>query len=399
MRSVGLLAAILGAGCARARPGIPGPPAESLHRPPVMASRLVSIEGIERAGVRRTARVGLERRAELDAVAAAAATSAAADHVVAARAVRGAMAARLGSAAWPHVFTGWGSDAEIEAQLDDALLELRADGVPLAEIGSAVAEGPAGRVGVIVALPREPRLPLTIDHHGRSSEIALAWAWPEEPAAYAVTPTRALRIASRVGDPQTFASSRGLRPGHRSNDPDVRFTVDCRTPAPAVEIRAGERIVATVVDACGTTVALDDLGAEEVGPPAHTRTEIEHRVFELLNRERVAHGRPPLAWDPAVLVFARGHSAEMARHAYVGHHTHDGLALRDRIVHAPFAWSSARENVGHAWGPGEVHVAFMHSPGHRENVLAWDISRGAVGIAIDPVDPTAFYITEFFRDP
>jgi len=59
----------------------------------------------------------------------------------------------------------------------------------------------------------------------------------------------------------------------------------------------------------------------------------------------------------------------------------------------------ARENVGYASGLAEAHVAFMASPGHRAKLLASDVDRGAIGIAFDPADPNAFYITEFFRTP
>ncbi|MEO8706225.1 MAG: CAP domain-containing protein [Kofleriaceae bacterium] len=323
----------------------------------------------------------LARRTALDRVAAAAAESASLDHVVSARSVHAAMAAQLGSGMWPHVLTGSGSEAEIGEQLQAALDELRAT-VDIAEIGIATAEGPAGRVGVIVALPL-PLLPIEVGRGSATSRISMPWIWSETAAAYAITSTMARRI-----DPAMLEHI----------DQRLELAVDCTKPA-AIEIRAGTRIVATVVDACATAIDPEVMSSVDVGPPANTRIELERRVFELLNRERVAHDRPPLAWDEAAHRFARHHAVDMATYAYVGHEAPDGASLHRRVDEAPFRAAATRENVGHAWGPGEVHDAFMASPGHRENALAWDVTRGAVGIERDRRDPRAFYVTEFFRRP
>jgi uncharacterized protein YkwD len=230
----------------------------------------------------------------------------------------------------------------------------------------------------VVAVPF-PRLPITIEHGDASARITMGWSWSETPAAFAVTATSSRRLA-----PVVVASSLDL-------------AVDCARPG-AIEIRAGARVVATVVDACGDQVG-GDAGGEEFGPPAVTRIEIEQRVFELVNRERVAHGRPALAWDGEAHRFARAHAGDMARLHYVGHEAPDGAHLAQRVHDAGFAARATRENVGHAWGPAEVHVAFMASTGHRANLLAEDVDRGAIGVVADPRDPTAFYITEFFRTP
>ncbi len=325
------------------------------------------------------ARPALAQHSRLDAVAVAAAQSAADDHVVAARVVREAMATQLGSGMAPHVLTGWGSDDEIAAQLDAALSELRRS-TEISEIGVAKASGRAGHVGVVIAVPF-PRLPITVERGADATKISMAWVWSDAPAAFAVTPTSSRRL-----EPVLVASNLDL---------DVAAALlDCSNPS-AIEIRAGARVVATVVDACGGTAS----ASENFGPPAATRIEIEQRVFELVNRERVASGRPALAWDGEAHRFARAHAEDMARYRYVSHEAPDGMHLPFRVEHAGFAASATRENVGHAWGPAEVHVAFMASPGHRTNLLAYDVDRGAVGVVADPRDPSAFYVTEFFRKP
>jgi uncharacterized protein YkwD len=321
--------------------------------------------------------IASHRASQLDPVALAAARSASIDHVVSAGAVRESMAA-LGSGLWPYVLVGWGSDDEIAQQLDRSLAELRGEVGELGEVATATASGPAGHVGVLIAVP-PPSLPIALDHEGDSTVVHVAWHWAFEPAAFAVTTTASKRLdATRTDD-------------------GLAVALDCAR-GPALEITDGDRVVASIVDACGALGAPGAGGsAGDIGPPAATRPEFEQRVFALINRERVAHGRAALAWDEDAFAFARAHSADMAKYTYIGHEAPGGATLKGRVAAAAFHVEAARENVGHAWGPGEAHIAFMGSPGHRENLLAGDVDRGAVGIASDPRDPKAFYITEFFR--
>lgn len=359
------------AACASATPHPSSPSSQALP-PPAAAPAPVVAADERAAGL-------LEGRApsRLDEVARVAAATASARFVVSAAAVKASMATAVGSGVWPHVLTAWGTDDEIAAQLDAGLAELRSV-TEIAELGFATASGAAGRVGVIIAVP-PPHLPITVERDGAIAHVKLAWRWGDDAAAYAVTPTTSRRLdATRTGD-------------------QIELSIDCSVPV-AIEIRAGARQIATVVDACAPELASAERApALDLGPPAHTLLEIEMRVWDLTNRERVAHGVAALAWDPAGHRFARAHAADMARLQYIGHEAPDGASYDKRVNRAPFRVHSARENVGHAWGPGEVHDAFLRSPGHRANLLASDVDRGAVGVAVDPGDPTAFYISEFFR--
>ncbi|HEY0986341.1 MAG TPA: CAP domain-containing protein [Kofleriaceae bacterium] len=378
VRSVWLLAA-LGAGVAACSAA----PARDASTP-ASSSRVASVRPVEPSARSRVgeddhppARFAALAPSPLDEVARVAADSASAGFVISASAVHHAMARVLGSGMWPYVLTGWGSDAEIAAQLEAGLAELRAS-TELVEIGAATARGPAGRVGVIVALA-PPRLPLAIERSGDAARIRLAWPRDGAIAVYAIGPTASHRVdVERTGD---------------------RFgvAVDCRDPA-ALEFRDGERVIATVVAACAPEIAAGArLPATDLGPPARTPVEIEMRVWALVNRERVAHGHAALAWDAESHRFARAHAAEMAQFRYIGHHAPDGTSYAARVAGAPFRSSSSRENVGRAWGPGEVHEAFLHSDGHRANLLAEDVDRGAIGVVPDPDERDAFYIAEFFR--
>ncbi len=325
-------------------------------------------------------------RSPLGEVALAAARSAADDDVVSSAAVRRAMTVHLGSGLSPHVLAARGSDAQIATQLAAALVELRRT-TEVAAIGTAMAEGRAGRVGTIVALPA-PALPIAIEHApgaGSAGEprarLRLAWPWPAEAAAFDVTPTAMRRLDGRL--------DRGV----------FELAIDCARTAGTIEISAGAQLIAAITNACrgGDEPVAPGPDRLDVGPPARSRVEVEQRLFELVNRERRARGQSPLAWDEASHRFARQHSADMARSRFVGHQASDGTPMAVRLGAMPAR--AVFENVGRAGGPGEAHLGFMTSPGHRANLLAREAERGAIGVELDAADPSAFYITQLFIRP
>jgi uncharacterized protein YkwD len=313
-------------------------------------------------------------RSPLDRVALAAARSASANHVIEARALRDAMTMELGSGLSPYVLAARGSKLDAEAQLVAAFAELR-ETVEITSVGRATADGPDGRVRVIVALPA-PTLPITIER-GNLPMIRVPWPWPAEPAAFTVTPTETRRLRGTL-ERGTFA-----------------LAIDCFQRVGTVEIAAGSRVVASVKNACGpeASLALPD-DAFDAGPPARTRVEVEQRLFELVNRERRTRGLPSVAWDEDAHRFAREHSAEMAAFRFVGHEAADGRSAQARLRTLPAR--AVYENVGHAGGPGEAHNGFMTSRGHRANLLSDNVERGAIGVEPDPRDPRAYYVTEIF---
>lgn len=355
-------------GCVTPRP--PAAPAAPIHAAAIVAAARVEPPPAAPAIAR-----------PIDRVAEDAARSASVGYVVAAPTVRAAMARELGSGLAPYVLTGWGTRAEIDVQLGRGLAELRAT-TPLDQLARAYASGPAGQVGVAIALP-PPSLPIAIEREAARVRLVLAWPWAAPAVAFAVTETRAIRVPARLATDRV----------------EVELECGARTER-TIELRAGERVIAEIVDACGDAARpADEAADDDLGPPARTRAEIEQRVFALVNRERVRHGRAPLAWDADAFAFAREHAEDMARFEYVAHRAPGGATYHERVALARFPNTVTRENVGRAAGPGEVHLAFLRSPGHRENLLADDVDRGAIGVAVDPRDATRFYITEFFRTP
>ncbi|MBK9033585.1 MAG: CAP domain-containing protein [Myxococcales bacterium] len=315
----------------------------------------------------------------LDEVARVAAMTASATYVVGATELREAMAAQVRSGLDPHVLTARGDDLTVRAQLVPALAELRAQ-AGVATVGVAEAGVGADRVVAVVAMP-PPSQPIAIEQHGAIARVVVPWTWAAPPHAFDVTTTTTRRV------PVTAAMG------------EARLEVDCAGGGTrAIELDAGERLVARVVNVCGPLTPLA-AGAVELGPPAATAVEIEERLFELLNRERVAAGLVAVIWDPQAHALARRHAGRMAALGFLGHVAPDGETLADRVARAGLPARETFENVGLADGPARVHVAFMASPGHRHNLLAERARQGAVGLAPAPRAPGTFYVTQLLFEP
>lgn len=108
----------------------------------------------------------------------------------------------------------------------------------------------------------------------------------------------------------------------------------------------------------------------------------EQRVLELVNAERSAHGLAPLVWDEDLARAARFHAAHMQVNGYFDHRTRVGrrsLPPEERIM--LFSDSVRGENIGRGYRSAEdAMVAWMNSPGHRENVLDPEARYLGVGV-------------------
>ena len=110
------------------------------------------------------------------------------------------------------------------------------------------------------------------------------------------------------------------------------------------------------------------------------RPDLEVRMLQLINKERIAAGRKPLAPDPKVTEVARGHSADMFARGYFAHDTPEGRDPFDRMREANVRFNTAGENLALAPTVQIAHTGLMNSPGHRANILRKDFGRVGIGI-------------------
>jgi uncharacterized protein YkwD len=108
-----------------------------------------------------------------------------------------------------------------------------------------------------------------------------------------------------------------------------------------------------------------------------------------LNRERARHGLGALHINARLTKAAQGHSRDMVAHRYFAHESRDGSGFGARIKRT--GWTRHRrswmlgENIGYGTGgrstPAAIVSAWMHSAGHRANILQRRFRSIGIGIS------------------
>lgn len=129
---------------------------------------------------------------------------------------------------------------------------------------------------------------------------------------------------------------------------------------------------------------------------ARPRPELEARMLELVNKERLANGLRPLAPDPELTVVARKHSGDMFSRGYFAHDTPEGRSPFERMHDGGVSFRAAGENLALAPTLQVAHNGLMNSPGHRANILGKDFGR--VGIGILDGGMRGLMVTQNFRN-
>jgi hypothetical protein len=88
---------------------------------------------------------------------------------------------------------------------------------------------------------------------------------------------------------------------------------------------------------------------------------------------------PALVWDPALASAARKHVLRMSEEKFLDHRYPGEESLEERAARAGARFSLLAENIAVAEDAVAVHMSWMHSPGHRGNIL--DPKLTSIGIA------------------
>ncbi len=109
--------------------------------------------------------------------------------------------------------------------------------------------------------------------------------------------------------------------------------------------------------------------------------QMESRVAELTNNERVKQGLEPLKFDLEISAVARSHSLDMSAREYFSHDTPEGVTPKQRLKFGGIVFSAMGENIAGHQSPELVIKAWMNSEGHRANILRDSYTRIGVGVA------------------
>jgi uncharacterized protein YkwD len=157
--------------------------------------------------------------------------------------------------------------------------------------------------------------------------------------------------------------------------------------------------------------------------PVIDEADLARRIHARINEERAAHGLPALAWDAALTRVATAHSRDMAGRDYFDHNTPEGRGFTDRYRQGSYRCQvqvdnliyGGAENIAlgrlynsvtringvayHEWNSVEQIAqktvdGWMHSSGHRKNILTPHWRLEGIGIEIHPDNKV--YITQNF---
>jgi uncharacterized protein YkwD len=109
-------------------------------------------------------------------------------------------------------------------------------------------------------------------------------------------------------------------------------------------------------------------------------SSLEVKMIELVNKDRAEHGLAPLKRDDELTKVARKHSKDMFVRGYFSHVTPDGKDPFDRMHADDIHFITAGENIALAQTISIAQYGFMHSAGHRANIL--NPAFGHIGIGI-----------------
>ena len=115
----------------------------------------------------------------------------------------------------------------------------------------------------------------------------------------------------------------------------------------------------------------------------------EKRVLDLHNRARKKRGLKRLCVNPILTQAARAHTQEMLAKDYTSHNSFNGETVKERLerygyTFDGYSYYAYGENI--AWGcgsygaPDSIFRWWMHSSGHRSNILKKSFREVGIGV-------------------
>lgn len=175
--------------------------------------------------------------------------------------------------------------------------------------------------------------------------------------------------------------------------------------------RTAQRLAVTSLLALTAAVAAPSVagaascsGADR-SPAALGQSATIRTTLCLLNKERASRGLSKLRADSKLRRAADGHAGDMVAKHYFDHDSKSGATFVTRIKRT--GWTRARrswtvgENIGYGSGslatPKSMVKGWMHSSGHRANILARQFRMIGIGVAngAPTGDSGATYATDF----
>ena len=112
---------------------------------------------------------------------------------------------------------------------------------------------------------------------------------------------------------------------------------------------------------------------------------LQSSLIRDINAERAAKGMAALTANAALTRAAQSLACDNAARKVVGHTGADGATLTTRMARVGYRFSNAAENAAGGYAdPASVTDGWMHSSGHRKNILTTPLQDIGVGVAKGP---------------
>lgn len=118
-------------------------------------------------------------------------------------------------------------------------------------------------------------------------------------------------------------------------------------------------------------------------------------LFRMANQERTSRGIGALKWDASLADAARHHALRMADQETLSHQLPGEPDVSMREKNAGAKMSAAAENIASGPNVADIHPGWMHSPGHRHNLL--NPQYDSVGIAVVQRGELFWAVEDFSR--
>ena len=119
------------------------------------------------------------------------------------------------------------------------------------------------------------------------------------------------------------------------------------------------------------------------------------QLFALGNEARAQSGVGRLQWDPALAAAAMKHCLLMTAEGPISHRYAGEPDLTTRAGEAGAHFSLIEENIATGPDPFTIQQEWLHSPGHRANMLSRDVDH--VGVAVVESRGVLYAVTDFSR--
>lgn len=110
---------------------------------------------------------------------------------------------------------------------------------------------------------------------------------------------------------------------------------------------------------------------------------VRAEMLAQVNAARKKAGAPPLRSNSKLDLAAQRHAEDMLARNYFAHESPENKTVRDRARAAGYDWRAIGENIAEGqFSVDEVMDTWLHSPGHRRNILDPGFKELGAGLAL-----------------